>query len=91
MIKDPICGMELLESDEHPRLNFKDKEYSFCSESCRNLFEKLNGLEVETQGAIAESEKKMIAYNTLKQLTATVAHYIGNANAVISAQAQIHK
>ncbi|MDP2933357.1 MAG: YHS domain-containing protein, partial [bacterium] len=85
-----VCGMELEEGREYSRLNYKDKEYHFCSESCEGLFKKLNGLEAQTSGAVAESEKKMIAYNTLKQLTATVAHYIGNANTAISAQAQIH-
>jgi signal transduction histidine kinase len=87
--KDPICGMELNEGEERSKLDFKSKEYSFCSESCEGLFKKLNGLEARPGEALAENERKMVAYNTLKQLAATIAHYIRNANAAVSAQAQL--
>jgi len=87
--KDPICGMELGEGQEYSKLNFRDKEYSFCSESCEGLFKRLNGLEAQPATAMADNERKMVAYNTLKQLAATIAHYIRNSNATVSAQAQL--
>lgn len=92
MVKDPICGMELDKSAIHSSLIFKEKEYYFDSESCETLFRKLNKIELlDREGsAVAETERKMIAYNTLKQLAVTIAHYIRNANTTISAQAQIH-
>jgi len=84
---DPICGMEMDEGMIHSKLTFKGKEYYFDSESCETLFRKLNKIELpaKEEPAIAETEKKMIAYNTLKQLAVTIAHYIRNANTAISA------
>lgn len=88
-MKDPICGMAIEPGKEHSRIKYKDKEYLFCSEACRSIFCKLNGLAVSDNKVAGDIERKMAAYNTLKQLAATVAHYIRNANAVIAAQAQL--
>jgi len=89
-VRDPVCGMELEPGGNTLKIKFNDKEYYFCSNSCKELFEKLNGLKSKGMPDEPANERKMIAYNTLKQLTATIAHYIGNANTVINAQAQIH-
>lgn len=89
-MKDPICGMDLIEGNEYFRINYHGKEYGFCSEACEGLFRKLNGLKIKSSiSVISDNERKMVAYNTLKQVAATIAHYISNANAAISAQAQL--
>jgi len=85
MVKDPICGMEIEKSKSYSKLDLNGKEYLFCSKSCEEQFKQINGLKV----AEVDIERKMIAYNTLKQLTVTVAHYIRNVNTAISAQAQL--
>ena len=38
MNQDPICGMEVDEEDA-PTTMYKETEYAFCSEDCKNIFE----------------------------------------------------
>jgi len=36
--KDPICGMEIKNTDNAPTAEFKGKTYYFCSEDCQKVF-----------------------------------------------------
>ena len=38
-MKDPVCGMEVLASSKF-RSAYKNKEYFFCSSSCKEKFDK---------------------------------------------------
>ena len=38
MNQDPVCGMEVDEEDA-PTTMYKETEYAFCSEDCKNIFE----------------------------------------------------
>lgn len=89
MVKDPICGMEIDRGQEHSQFDYKGVTNFFCSEACETTFKKLNGLKLEEKTIAGDIERQMAAYNTLKQLAVTVAHYIRNANSVIAAQAQL--
>ncbi len=40
MAKDLVCGMMVDEKSPPARLNYKGKDYYFCSEGCKHLFEK---------------------------------------------------
>jgi Cu+-exporting ATPase len=40
MAKDPVCGMEIKESEAAAKLEYKGKTYYFCSEGCKKSFEK---------------------------------------------------
>ncbi|MFA4844633.1 MAG: histidine kinase dimerization/phospho-acceptor domain-containing protein [Candidatus Margulisiibacteriota bacterium] len=81
--------MEIKDGEEHSQLAYQEKKYSFCSESCEAVFKKLNGIKLAGEAGLGDIERKMVAYNTLKQLAVTVAHYIRNANAAISLQAEL--
>jgi signal transduction histidine kinase len=81
--------MEIEPGKEHSRLALKGKEYYFCSETCEIIFKKLNGDQSIGQKGLGDIERKLVAYNTLKQLAVTVAHYIRNANTAISLQAEL--
>jgi YHS domain-containing protein len=37
--KDPVCGMNVDENNSQYRLEHNGKQYSFCSEQCKNKFE----------------------------------------------------
>jgi YHS domain-containing protein len=40
MFKDPICGMEVSESEATFKYEYKGKTYYFCSLYCKEEFEK---------------------------------------------------
>ena len=40
MAKDPVCGMEVQESAAAGRAQHDGKTYYFCSEQCRQAFER---------------------------------------------------
>ena len=40
MAKDPICGMEVEESQAAGRLKYKGQMFYFCARSCYDAFEK---------------------------------------------------
>ena len=40
MTTDPVCGMQVDESKAPATTQFAGKKYSFCSEECRDKFEK---------------------------------------------------
>ena len=37
---DPVCGMKVDANQPPYRLNYQGKEYYFCSEVCKRLFER---------------------------------------------------
>jgi len=37
--KDPVCGMNVDENNSQYRSEHNGKQYSFCSEQCKNKFE----------------------------------------------------
>ncbi len=39
MVKDPVCGMEIDESQAAAQTTYQGQAYFFCSEDCRNTFE----------------------------------------------------
>lgn len=39
MTVDPVCGMEIEESDAAATLKYEGTTYYFCSQSCRDQFE----------------------------------------------------
>lgn len=39
MVKDPVCGMTIEETDAAATFDHDGTTYSFCSESCREEFE----------------------------------------------------
>jgi len=39
MVKDPVCGMEIDESQAAAQTTHDGQAYFFCSEDCRNTFE----------------------------------------------------
>jgi YHS domain-containing protein len=40
MTKDPVCGMQVDESKAAAKSEYKAKSYYFCSNHCREAFEK---------------------------------------------------
>jgi YHS domain-containing protein len=40
MVKDPVCGMVVNENKARYEADYKDKSYCFCSEDCKESFEK---------------------------------------------------
>jgi Cu+-exporting ATPase len=40
MMKDCVCGMELDDKKAGSSFNYKGKTYHFCSDECRDKFEK---------------------------------------------------
>jgi YHS domain-containing protein len=40
MTKDPVCGMQINESDAAGKSEYKGKVYFFCSPSCKSTFDK---------------------------------------------------
>lgn len=39
MVKDLVCGMMVDEKSPPAHLHYKGKDYYFCSEGCKHLFE----------------------------------------------------
>ncbi len=39
MVTDPVCGMELDDSQAAAQTIYGDERYFFCSEDCRRTFE----------------------------------------------------
>lgn len=39
MMKDPVCGMNVDERKSEFKTQFEGKDYSFCSEGCKQEFE----------------------------------------------------
>ena len=37
---DPVCGMQVTESESAERSDYQDRTYYFCSRDCRVAFEK---------------------------------------------------
>lgn len=44
MAKDPICGMDIDEKDVNVMLHLHHETFYFCSEECKEAFEKEIGL-----------------------------------------------
>jgi Cu+-exporting ATPase len=40
MTTDPVCGMKVDENNPPSQTQFAGKKYSFCSEQCRDKFER---------------------------------------------------
>jgi len=40
MVKDPVCGMEIDESQAADSIEYEGKKYYFCSSHCKSSFEK---------------------------------------------------
>ena len=40
MSKDPVCGMQVVETSAPATSEYKGKTYYFCSPSCKTVFEK---------------------------------------------------
>lgn len=40
MSYDPICGKKVVPREETPSASYKKRSYHFCSESCREEFER---------------------------------------------------
>ncbi len=40
MIKDPVCGMAVLENMAKAKLVYQGRTYYFCSELCKQMFER---------------------------------------------------
>ncbi len=38
MAKDPVCGMEVHDTDKAATAEYNGKQYYFCSEMCKNKF-----------------------------------------------------
>ena len=38
-VRDPVCGMEVEDTPEAPRVLHEGHTYLFCSEACRERFE----------------------------------------------------
>jgi YHS domain-containing protein len=43
MVRDPVCGMQLEESNAAGKSEYKGKTYYFCSPSCKGAFDKEPG------------------------------------------------
>ena len=39
-VKDPVCGMEVIDIKKAPSEEYKGKTYYFCSENCKKTFKK---------------------------------------------------
>ncbi len=39
MTKDPVCGMQVDEKNSEFQAEHNGKQYSFCSQDCKNKFE----------------------------------------------------
>jgi YHS domain-containing protein len=39
MTKDPVCGMDINESQAKAKSDYKGQTYFFCSEHCKTTFE----------------------------------------------------
>ena len=39
MVKDPVCGM-MVREEKRVKLDYQGQSYYFCSDFCRNLFDK---------------------------------------------------
>lgn len=39
MTKDPVCGMQVNESQAKAKADYKGQTYYFCSDSCKQKFE----------------------------------------------------
>jgi YHS domain-containing protein len=40
MAKDPVCGMEVDESESDLKIDYNGKTYYFCNIACKQSFEK---------------------------------------------------
>ncbi len=40
MTKDPVCGMDINESQTKAKMDYQGQTYYFCSDSCKQKFEK---------------------------------------------------
>ncbi len=40
MTKDPVCGMDINENQAKAKTDYKGRTYYFCSDSCKQKFEK---------------------------------------------------
>ncbi|MEF9426032.1 MAG: heavy metal translocating P-type ATPase [Candidatus Mariimomonas ferrooxydans] len=56
MVKDPVCGMEIEEKDALGMSEYKGKIYYFCSEVCKDKFDKNPSAFIDT--GISVSKKK---------------------------------
>ena len=36
---DPVCGMEIEEEDAIARARFQGRDYFFCSDDCKDMFD----------------------------------------------------
>ena len=48
MAKDPVCGMEVSEEGAKYMVHFEHQTYYFCSEQCKETYEKQFGLKKPT-------------------------------------------
>jgi len=39
MTKDPVCGRQVDEKTATAKLNYKGREYQFCSQDCKRQFD----------------------------------------------------
>lgn len=64
-LRDPVCGMM---PKEEFRFEYKDETYSFCSEFCKNEFQKLPEKYLEQENNMHESgeKKERIAYFSME-------------------------
>ncbi len=51
-VKDPVCGMEVEDTPEAPRILHEGHTYLFCSEACRERFEETRGSSTGGSGEI---------------------------------------
>ena len=47
MAKDPVCGMEVSEEGAKYMVHFEHETYYFCSQQCKETYEKQIGLKKE--------------------------------------------
>jgi len=58
MTKDPVCGMQIDESETIGQRDYKGKTYYFCSLLCRDAFDKDPSKYAEKGGAGPSLERK---------------------------------
>lgn len=56
--KDPVCGMDVNKEQSEHSLSHDGKEYHFCSEKCRDKFEKDPGKYMDSEDDAQEDEAK---------------------------------
>ena len=55
---DPVCGMQVTESESAERSDYQDRTYYFCSRDCRVAFEKSPEPYAGTANANAPSDDR---------------------------------